>query len=238
MFQVYFSYCYSDFEDEESEKDDFLSVESDVHSGDSLPRQSVVRRTSTHMSKFDQSQKMAQSDSEYELSDNEKNELDWNGNEGSDYQSLSLRVSIPKEYSKGIAPESVMLSDSDESMDLESNKTGSVHETKLVCHPAGSFYKSAKTTGRCFYKDQESSDDQKEGLYSSSRRKAARKVNYTAFSDSEEGGDVGVASKGRGKRTHKQTYDSDSEFVVCSGVHVQLKCVTCFHGVWSKKIML
>ena len=140
--------------------------------------------------------------------DENRNENDENRNEDKEF--LSLKVSIPKKYSSGLP--GTMDSDS---MEVDNNTTGKVNETKLVCHSAGSFYKKSETTGRCFYKDDESSSDEN-GYYGNSRRKAAKKVKYTMFSESEGDDEVGVATERSKKRkTQGQGgYNTDSDFVV------------------------
>ena len=156
--------------------------------GDSLPRQSVVRRDPTHSPQTG----------------------DWNKFDSycAENKPLSLKVTIPKEYSSGVLPSNkVGVSDSDDS--------AIYNETKLVCHSTGNFY--SQKTGRCFYKDNSGSDD--DSCYDNSRRKAAKKVKYTVFSDSEGDNEVGVAeTKSRRRNVVQSGYNSDSDFVVSCAI--------------------
>lgn len=174
----------SDYEDDEgSGKEEPVSTGSDE---DSLPRQSVVRRNSAH---------------QHSPQTGNWNKFDGNGDKN---EPLSLKVTIPKEYSSGVLPSNqVGVSDSDDS--------ASYNETKLVCHSTGNFY--GRKTGRCFYKDNSGSDD--DSCYGNSRRKATKKVKYTVFSDSEGEHEVGVAeSKSNRRNVVNVGYNSDSDFVV------------------------
>ncbi len=193
----------------QSDKDESNSAESDTGSEDSLPRQSVFRRTSAHLTATKPQKQLENKSKNENLSDedNTGNE-DENGNKDSiRNDSLSLRVSISRKYStRGL---SNINNDDDDVID---------NQTKLVCHSAGNFYKKdGSTSGRCFYKDAESSDDDN-GVYGNSRRKASKKAKYVMFSESEDEEEVGVATGPRSKKRKIQGqsggYNSDSDFVV------------------------
>lgn len=194
------------------------SGESDTDA--SLPRQSVVRRT-THMANIDDSRthKLKPEDKLSEVESTSDDQVDdIPDNNGP----LSLRISIPKAYSSGLLP---------------NNHTddGFINETKLVCHSASAFYnqttRKRTTTGRCFYKDNESHGSDSSSYHGNSQRKAVRKAKHAYFSDeSFEDSEVSVAAA-KAKKKKKQGlggYDSDSEFMVrrrapaCMHIHVRI----------------
>ena len=186
-----------------------MSVESGEYSEDSLPRQSVFRRTANVFPKINADSERLENESKHELSESRN----VSGHSGNENGALSLRVSIPKMYSSGKSPKRYSNDSDSDTMTTSTNQTSLVNETRLVCHSTDSFYKQGKTSGQCFYKDENS--DNENGY---SKRKASKKVKYSAFSESEgeeeEEEKVGVTAHRSRRKNVQSRYDNDSDFVV------------------------
>ena len=187
--------------------------DSEPRSGDSLPRQSVMRRpvpstkppSDYNPSTSSESESESVSQSESESSSDEERENERDRETGVQF---SAKLLPPSQRRARFG------SDSDYKEEEEEEEENGHIPLSLPRQTSAHGHSAAKTHFRSFYMDEEEEEEVMETQYGVPRRQAARNVKYVMDSYSEEESDGFMKMRGRRRRKRNS---SDSEFQLSGG---------------------